>query len=55
MSLETVIGDVTIAPGARIDLSQGVRLGGRSIVGQDAIIEGGWQSVSPLNRGTRLH
>lgn len=41
MSLGTVIGDVSIAPGARIDLSQGVRLGGQSIVGRDAIIEGG--------------
>ncbi|OKL55246.1 hypothetical protein UA08_09472 [Talaromyces atroroseus] len=40
MSSTTFIGNVTISPGARIDLSQGVRLCG-STVGRDAIIEGG--------------
>jgi U-box domain len=40
MTSITFIGDVTICPGARIDLSREVRLRG-STIGRDAIIEGG--------------
>ncbi|KUL81772.1 hypothetical protein ZTR_09246 [Talaromyces verruculosus] len=41
--------EVTITPGARIDLSQGVQIRNRSIIGRDAIIEGGYIQCSTIH------
>lgn len=48
-SASSIDEEVTVFPGARINLSQGVQIRNRSVIGRDAIIEGGYIQSSIIH------